>query len=79
MAAKVPLSLAEIAALEGVTFLVPLQVSKVLSCSPYTINVAARDEKGRERLGFPVSLMGTRVKIPRIPFLHFMGWDGPIA
>lgn len=79
MAAKIPLSLEEIAAMEGTTFLVPVQVSRVLSCSPYTINVAAKDEKGRARLGFPVTMMGNRVKIPRIPFLHFMGWEGPIA
>lgn len=60
-------------------YLVPSQVAAVLGCCQYTINVAAETPKGREKLGFPVIKLGTRVKIPRRPFLAFMGWDGPIA
>lgn len=54
-------------------FLIPRQVAEVLGCSAYTINIMARDAP--ESLGFPVIRLGTRVKIPKKPFLKFMGWE----
>ena len=54
--------------------LIPAQVAPVLGCSPYAINCAAKSKEGRERLGFPVMMIGTRCKIPRIPFLQYMGY-----
>lgn len=54
-------------------YLVPAQVAPVLGCAQYAINCAARSAEGRARLGFPVVMIGSRCKIPRIPFLQYMG------
>ena len=54
-------------------FLTPAQVAEVLGCDPQDIRVAAR--MAPERLGFPVSIVGHRIKIPKVPFLRFMGVD----
>lgn len=54
-------------------YLVPVEVADVLGCSSYAINVAAKKAETRDMLGFPVVKIGTRCKIPRIPFLHYMG------
>lgn len=71
-------TLEDIARLEA-DFLIPSQVAAVLGCDQYMINVASRTAKGREHLGFPVIRIGNRVKIPRRPFLAYMGWNGPTA
>lgn len=47
------------------------EVSGVLNANPHTLRVTARQRP--ELLGFPVIVSGNRVKIPRIPFLRFMG------
>ena len=47
--------------------LIPKDIAPVLQCDPYTINLMARDCP--ERLGFPVCRIGSRTKIPRLPFL----------
>lgn len=47
------------------------EVSGVLGADPQTIRITARQRP--ELLGFPVIVAGNRVKIPRIPFLRFMG------
>ncbi len=44
--------------------------AKVLRCNPHYIRVAAR--QCPERLGFPVSVSGHRVRIPRRAFIAFM-------
>lgn len=54
------------------TILTPSDVCEVLGCSAYNINRQAM--KDPMRLGFPVSIVGTRVKIPREGFLAF--WCG---
>ena len=46
-------------------------VSEVLACNPHDIRVKARQRP--DLLGFPVIVMGSRVKIPRRAFLKFMG------
>ena len=46
-----------------------VQLSEIFDFSP---------EK-REKLGFPTVCIGRNVKIPRLAFLKFMGYDGPIA
>lgn len=51
-------------------FLTPQDVSEVLGCHPYSINVQAREDIGR--LGFPASLIGTRVRIPREGFIRWV-------
>lgn len=53
-------------------FLTPKEVAPVLGCNPYAISIVARDCP--EKLGFPVIRMGTRTKIPRIPFLRMLGY-----
>jgi hypothetical protein len=50
--------------------LVPKDVAKYLGCCPYSINVATRD--GRNPFPFPIIRMGTRVRIPKIPFIKAM-------
>ena len=51
-------------------FLVPNDISEVLACDPQLIRVAARDCP--EQLGFPVTRVGTRTKIPRIAFINYV-------
>ena len=52
-------------------FFTAAEVCGVLEANPQTIRDTARQRP--ELLGFPVILTGTRVRIPRIPFLRFMG------
>ena len=49
----------------------PAIAAKVLECDPHYIRVAA--VQCPEQLGFPGTRLGNRTKIPRIPFLRFMG------
>lgn len=55
--------------------LAPSDISTILKCHPYSINVQAKQDiiQGVNSLGFPITIVGTRVRIPRIPFLEFMG------
>ena len=50
--------------------LTPAQVAPVIGCMPYAINVQARGNPAA--LGFPVCVIGRRVKIPRAAFLNWM-------
>jgi hypothetical protein len=50
--------------------LIPKDVAKFLGCSAYSINLAIKD--GKNPFPFPVILIGTRVKIPKVPFLKAM-------
>ena len=54
-------------------FLLPVDVAEVLGCDPQCIRILARTD--RNSLGFPVCVVGHRTKIPRIPFLRFMGME----
>lgn len=47
------------------------EVSGVLNQDPQHLRILARQQP--ERLGFPVIVAGTRVRIPRIPFLRLFG------
>ncbi len=53
------------------------EVSGVLHCNPYQINLQARSdaEKGTKFLPFPAIIMGTHVKIPKKPFLKVMNGE----
>ena len=51
------------------TMLTPGDVAEVLGCNPYAINVQAKQDPAR--LGFPVAVIGNRVKIPREAFLRW--------
>lgn len=64
-----PRTLAEIEALP-VEILSCAQISKVLCSNPSSIHDQA--VANPSRLGFPVIVHGTRVKIPKTPFIKFM-------
>lgn len=53
------------------TVLTPGDVAPVLHCDPQWIRLAARERP--DLLGFPVIVMRSRTKIPRIAFLESMG------
>jgi hypothetical protein len=54
--------------------LTPKDVAEVLGCDPYTINVQVKQDiaAGVNSFGFPISKIGTRIKIPRRAFLRFV-------
>ncbi len=52
------------------TVLVPADVAPVLGCEAYNINLQAKADPSK--LGFPVIMIGSRVKIPKEGFLRFM-------
>ena len=59
-------------------FLTPEDVKQVLGIMPYTINLQAKDDPSK--LGFAVTMMGTRVRIPRLAFIHWMEYgNAPIV
>lgn len=64
------MTLEEIASCEK-EVLTPAEVAPVLRTTDQTIRVVAKQRP--DLLGFPTIIMGTRVRIPRIPFLKFMG------
>lgn len=53
------------------TFLSPREISPILGSDPQTIRVTARQRP--DLLGFPFTFVGNRMKIPRLPFLQFLG------
>lgn len=52
-------------------WLLPDEVAEVLECNPQSIREQAHDDPSK--LGFPTIVVGTRTRIPRIPFLHYFG------
>lgn len=71
------LSLSEIAQMESKT-LTPEDVAAALNCTPHAVRLMASTPEGRNGLGFPVIRIGSHTKIPRAPFLRYMGWEGKI-
>ena len=55
--------------------LIPSDIAEVLGCDKYLINLQVKQDKelGTNSFPFPTILIGSRVKIPRIPFLNAMG------
>ena len=55
-------------------FVTPAIAAQVIGCNPQHIRVCARDEKetGRKWLGFPTTVMKSRVLIPRIPLIKYI-------
>lgn len=51
-------------------FLTPAEVGAVLGCDPQSIRVQAATEPWR--LGYPVTRVGSRTKIPRLAFIKFL-------
>ena len=52
-------------------FFTPDDVSGVLGSNPQTIRVTARQRP--DLIGYEFSFVGNRMKIPKIPFLRFLG------
>lgn len=50
--------------------LVAEDVAPIIGCNPHRLRLVAKERP--ELLGFPVCVVGNRVKIPRIPFIHFI-------
>lgn len=48
----------------------PAEAAQVLNCDPHWIRLTARERP--EALGFPAICLGSRVKIPRLPFIQFL-------
>lgn len=48
-------------------------IAPILKADPLYLRETAR--QAPEALGFPVCVVGRRVKIPRVPFLRFCGVD----
>lgn len=55
-------------------YLIPSDISGILGCAAYNINlqVKADKENGINSFPFPTILIGTRVKIPRLAFIKAM-------
>lgn len=56
--------------------LTPADVAEALGVDAQGIRIMAREQP--ERLGFPVTVIGREgrgVRIPRVPFLRFMGYE----
>lgn len=53
----------------GKDILVPTDIAEFLGCEAHSINRAAKDAPGL--LGFPIIVMGSRVRIPREGFVRF--------
>ena len=56
------------------TMLTPDDVSEVLGCNGYAINLQCKDDP--KKLGFPVCVLGTRVRIPRVAFVKWLDGVG---
>lgn len=67
------MTLEEIKASNAV-FLLATDVAPILGCNPHFVRKAAHEAP--ELLGFDVSVLGSRVLIPRKPFLEFIGEGG---
>lgn len=52
-------------------FVLVNDIADILRCDPQNIRNQARTNP--DALGFPVTVVGSAIKIPRIPFLRFIG------
>ena len=59
------------------TMLTPADIAPILGCHPYSLNLTARNNI--KALGFPASLVGTRLKIPRIGFIRWFDGEEAIS
>ena len=65
-------------AMDGSYTLKPEVVAGMLGIHPQKLRDIAQDEKTRGGLGFPVTVAGRTVLIPKVPFLRFMGYEGAV-
>lgn len=57
----------------GELFVGPEDVAPLMGVNPHAIRTQAKQDL--RSLGFPAAYLGTRLHIPRIPFLRFLGVD----
>ena len=48
-------------------------ISDILKVDPQSLRKQAREDP--KKLGFPIIQVGKHIKVPRIPFLHYLGED----
>ena len=53
-------------------YLTPTDIAPILHCDAQCIRAQAQENSGK--LGFRVIVIGKRVRIPRIPFLQYLGF-----
>ena len=53
-------------------FLSPSDIAPMLRCDAQCIRKQAQQNPAK--LGFPIVVMGSRIRIPRIPFLRYWGY-----
>lgn len=53
-------------------FLSPADIAEVLQCDPQSIRGQAQSDSSK--LGYPVIIINRRIRIPRIPFLRYLGY-----
>lgn len=53
-------------------FLDPADIAPFLQCDQFSINLQAQADPSK--LGFPVCVMGRRVRIPRVGFIKWYEW-----
>lgn len=53
-------------------FLTPQDIAPVLNANPNTIRDTAKEHP--EQIGYPFTFNGKLMKIPKIPFLNFLGF-----
>ena len=51
-------------------FITPALAAPVLGVDAQSIRAQAQADK--DKLGFPVSVVGTRIRIPRLPFIAYV-------
>lgn len=51
----------------------PAEAAQVVGCDPQLIRLEAREKP--ENLGFPVIIVRSRIKIPRMAFIKYMEGD----
>ena len=54
------------------------EAAELLECDRENISVMASTPEGRDAMGIEVIRIGSRTKIPRIPLLRKLGWEGEI-
>jgi len=70
------MTLEEIAALPKETLNIS-EIAPILNSDPQDMRVQIKDDRkhNRNSFGFPVIMIGSRIKIPKRPFLKVMGLD----
>ena len=51
----------------------------IMGIKPQRLREQAHTQAGRDNLGFPVSVAGRSILIPKLPFLRFWGYDGEVV